>query len=493
MADLRELKDRAAELAAKGKLERAAGVYREVLAADPRDVATLQKLAEVLRRAGDLRPAIEAYRQVAERFGRDGLLIKAIAICKTILELDPEHAATQAALAELYAHRAGAAPRGAGRAAAPAARRAEASTPAPLGQNAATPLAQIVSAARTAIDDGLEEDVILEVEPLDEPTNSTSTSTPTPTSTPTSTSPATARSAAKRPPAILVDPVPEPDAAASLERVPIFSDLSREAFLALAAGLTLRRFDRGAAVLREGEEGKSFFVVASGKLAVSKRDEAGEHVVLARLGEGEFFGEMALLSGAPRSATVTAEEPSEVLELDAELLLGLARRHPHLAQSLQRFYRQRLLANALAASPVFRPFGRGDRRLIMEKFRAREVRPNDVIVREGEPSDGFYVILEGAVEVVKRAGARDQVVGLLREGDLFGEVSCLRKTPATATVVVRRAGTLLRLPRTAFDELVVTYPQILELVSELSDERLENLDAILSGHAQWTDEGLVLV
>ena len=119
------------------------------------------------------------------------------------------------------------------------------------------------------------------------------------------------------------------------------------------------------------------------------------------------------------------------------------------------------------------------------------MRPGDVIVREGEPSDGLYVVLEGAVDVVKRA--RGHVVGLLAEGELFGEVSCLRKTPATATVVVRRGGTLLRLPRADFDGLVAAYPQLLELVSELSDERLERQEAILSGHARWTDEGLVLV
>jgi CRP-like cAMP-binding protein len=85
------------------------------------------------------------------------------------------------------------------------------------------------------------------------------------------------------------------------------------------------------------------------------------------------------------------------------------------------------------------------------------------------------------------------VVGHLREGDLFGEMSCLRKAPASATVVVRRPGTLLRLTRSAFDELVVTHPQILELVSTLTEERAENLDAILSGRAEWTDDGLVLI
>ena len=128
----------------------------------------------------------------------------------------------------------------------------------------------------------------------------------------------------------------------------------------------------------------------------------------------------------------------------------------------------------------------------MERFRSREVTEREVVIREGEPSDGLYVVLEGAVDVVKRKDGVAVVVGQLREGDLFGEMSCLRKAPASASIVVRRPGTLLRLPRQAFDDLVVTYPQILELVASLSEERAENLDAILSGHAEWTDEGLVL-
>src|SRR5512145_907925 len=105
MADLRKLKDKAADLAAKGKVEKAASVYREVVEADPKDMASRQKLAEVLRRAGAIGEAIEEYKQVADRFARDGLLIKAIAICKSILELDPQHGETQGALADLYARR----------------------------------------------------------------------------------------------------------------------------------------------------------------------------------------------------------------------------------------------------------------------------------------------------------------------------------------------------------------------------------------------------
>jgi len=275
--------------------------------------------------------------------------------------------------------------------------------------------------------------------------------------------------------------------------VPLFSDLGRDAFLALTEGMVLHRHTAGEAVLREGETGTSLFVVASGRFAVSKRDAAGEAVVLAHLGEGDFFGEMALLSGAPRAATVTAEGPAEVLELPAALLQAVAGKHPHLADSLRRFYRQRLLANAMAVSPIFRPFGRQERKAVIERFRTRDVVPGEVVVREGERADGLYVILDGVVDVTRRREGREVLAGQLREGDLFGEVSCLRKTGAIGTVTARRAGALLRLPLADFDALVMTYPQILELVSTLSDERLESMEAIVSGHAEYTEDGLVLI
>ncbi len=570
--ELRRLKDKAAEAAAKGKLDKAADLYREAAEADPKDVGTRQKLAEALRRAGRLPEAIQAYGEVADRFGKDGLLIKAIAISKMILELDPRHVETQSALAELYSKKAAVdaarpPPRTmmmqAMKAVAddgmvalrleppPAAVPEPEAVPleilfdtepvpeaAPPGDEPATEFERIVFAAEAAVQAGLDEDLLIEADPIDaeiigdeplalesldpsgrdatvpppeqepleilvepEPAPESAAAPPQtpvrpplppaarPVSSPpvarTAPPPARAAKAPARPP-------PPPPPGSALPRVPIFSDLSRDAFVELTSGMVLHRIPEGDPVIREGEDGTSFYVVASGRFAVSKRDEPGGSVVLARLGEGDFFGEMALLSGAARSASVTAEEDGEVLEFRADVLLGIAGRHPHVAQSLRRFYRQRLLANALAVSPIFRPFQRGERKLLMERFRAREVADGEVIIREGQASDGLYVLLEGAVDVVKRKDAQDVVVGHLREGDLFGEMSCLRKAPASASIVVRRSGTLLRLPRKDFDELVVTYPQILELVASLSEERAENLDAILTGHAEWTDDGLVL-
>jgi CRP-like cAMP-binding protein len=582
MADLRALKDKAADLAARGKLDKAADAYRTVLKADPHDTATRQRLAEVLRRGDRADEAVEAYAVVAEDYARQGLLAKAIGICKTILELDPEHRKTQATLAELYAARAKAggtrltmaamsavvmppAPAQSVIVPAPPPEPEERHVQLPLSRPAAapivlappegplgaaeTPLSQILSIARAAAVAGIEEDVILDLD--DEPLEIATYDAPPPSGGRWAQPPAAVEVVAEpeslEEPEVLAEPeivvagpaplsepeildgepvveaappedevlpddavleaAPEPAAPSppaprpgaaipadvALPRVPLFSDLSREAFIALTEGMVLQRARAGEMILQEGEQGTSFYVVAGGSLAVSKRDDRGDRIKLAELGEGDFFGEMAILSGAPRLATVTAETDAELLEIRAEVLLDLVCRHPHLATSLRRFYRQRLLANAMAVSPVFRPFSREDRREVMARFRSREVRPGEVIITEGAPSDGLYVVLDGAFQVTRRRGAEVVEVAELREADLFGEMSCLRKTPATATVTARRAGTLLRLPRQGFDELVLSHPQVLEVVAELSEERSGNLDAILTGHAQWTEEGLVLV
>jgi CRP-like cAMP-binding protein len=462
MAEARKLKDKAAELAARGKLEKAADVYRELVRLDPRDVASRQRLAETLRRAGAIAEAIGVYRDVAERYARDGLLLKAIAIEKTVLELDPANAETQAALASLAArHPSASRP-------APPRPSSQAHAPQTLS-DASTPLDAIVAAAEQGVAEGAGDGLELpDLAPIELP----ETWVPEPVA-PAATAEATH--------------------VAALPRFPIFSDLAPDAFVALSRGLALCRVPRGETVIREGETGTSFFVVASGRVAVTTRDDRGVAVVVARLGEGEFFGEMALLSGAPRVATVTAEEPCELLELCAGVLATVARQHPQLATTLRRFCRQRLLANAVATSPLFRPLSREDRRALLARFRTREVAAGEAVVREGEAADGMYVALGGTFDVVTRRGGAPAAVAELHAGDVFGEMSCLRKRPASASVVARRAGLVLRLPREDFDALASAYPQLLELVAELAEERGGSLDAIRSGRAVYTPDGLVLI
>ena len=99
---LRKQKENAARLIAKGKVAEAADELKKVIESDPRDLAARQKLAELHARLGNKAAAVREYQSVAGSYAADGLLLKAIAICKVILQLDPTHHETQAILADLY-------------------------------------------------------------------------------------------------------------------------------------------------------------------------------------------------------------------------------------------------------------------------------------------------------------------------------------------------------------------------------------------------------
>jgi CRP-like cAMP-binding protein len=253
----------------------------------------------------------------------------------------------------------------------------------------------------------------------------------------------------------------------ALPKIPLFSDLPEDAFIALFERCPLRRYDEGQLIIEQGQTGEAFFVICAGRVRVF-RDDSGTRLDLATLEEGAFFGEMALLSDSPRTASVEAgTEDTQLLEISAQLLTELSGNHPTVAQALKKFCRQRLLANLMASAPLFKPFGRTDRRDLIQRFRAREVRTGDVVIKQGAESDGLYVVLSGEVEVRVEGGS----VASLREGEIFGEMSLLTKQPAAGTVVSKRHTSLLRLPRADFDELVLSHPQILEQLSELTDAR----------------------
>jgi CRP-like cAMP-binding protein len=274
-----------------------------------------------------------------------------------------------------------------------------------------------------------------------------------------------------------------PAADVDQSHVPLFSELPHEAFLELLERTNFKRVSAGEVILREGDEGKSIYILATGLATVVKGQDTPAPIELATLQEGSFFGEMALLNGSPRVASVIALDDCDVLEISEEILRDLTSRHPSIGQSLKKFYRQRLLQNVMAISPLFKAFDTPDRRELVEKFKVREVQPNDAIITEGQAPDGLYVIMHGAALVRKKepVSGREIPLAALKEGDVFGEMSLLTKKPASATVVARRRTLVLRLPKPVFDELMFTHPAVLEVVSDLSDQRTRVNEAILAG------------
>lgn len=112
-------------------------------------------------------------------------------------------------------------------------------------------------------------------------------------------------------------------------RLPLFRDLGAASIAAVARILKVETFARDAVVVRQGQPGDSMYFIAEG--AVEVKTGGG----LVRLGTGQFFGEMALLSGAPRNATVVASGPARLLRLDVVEFRGLAADQPELLKAIE--------------------------------------------------------------------------------------------------------------------------------------------------------------
>ncbi len=152
-----------------------------------------------------------------------------------------------------------------------------------------------------------------------------------------------------------------PDAAAleaygrGLKASPLFEDYSEDELLALVEGLRLSNYEPGDVILTEGEPGRSVFMLAGGTVRVFVRDRAGHDVALCTLGPGSFFGEIAALSGRPRSATVVAAARCELLELDKPTLDAISLAHPRIRVVLEDFYIARAGSPEAASIRTARP------------------------------------------------------------------------------------------------------------------------------------------
>jgi len=122
---------------------------------------------------------------------------------------------------------------------------------------------------------------------------------------------------------------------------PLFEVLSEDERNALVREMELESHDEGSVIISEGQPGSSMYVIASGEVKVFTNGAGGSSLYLARLGEGDFFGEVSMLTGKPRTATITASQRTEVLRLDKEKLDNALAMYPGIRTVLNDFYQRR--------------------------------------------------------------------------------------------------------------------------------------------------------
>jgi CRP-like cAMP-binding protein len=278
----------------------------------------------------------------------------------------------------------------------------------------------------------------------------------------------------------------------SLHPIPLLSAMSEAAFRRVLGTLVLRRLPVGALVVREGEPGNSFFFVAGGQLRVFATDGLGRQTELAKLGENAVFGEMALLSAQPRTASVACTTEVDLLEVGRQSLATLADELGPVATALHGFTRERLLGNLMATSPLFKPFSRMQQRDLLRRFTSHDVAPGTIVINEDEEGRGLFVVLSGELDVSRTSPDGAVPLGGLRTGDVFGEMSILRNARTTATVIAQRPATVLFLAREYVSRMVAGVPEIKSYLEALAEDREIDNQLLLGEDDTPSDERILI-
>jgi CRP-like cAMP-binding protein len=257
--------------------------------------------------------------------------------------------------------------------------------------------------------------------------------------------------------------------------IPLLSSLDQDELGRVFDVCNLLRVRPGARIAEQAAHGRSMYILARGSVRVERKHVDGQVQQVAVLNEGTAFGELSFLSGAARSAAIVAQTDCDLLELSWDALAPAGDAQEHLRQVVADFARERLLSHVMARSPLFAPLDPMQRLDLIKRFVELEVPAGSEIVRQGEPSEGAFVVLRGEVAVRRSEGERSVELARLASGELFGEMSLLSHTGATATVHATEPTTLLRLARPYFERLVEALPDVRAELEQLADRRSQQI------------------
>jgi hypothetical protein len=303
------------QLIAKKKYAAAIELLRAQFQQGSRDPRLRLQLADVLVMAGKGREAVPVLIGLADELAREGFGAKAIAIYKKIERIEPGRSDVEKKLAALIQR-----------------------------ERTATASIRIQPMSQALPEIGMEAMEPNAISPAPPPR-----------------APAPAPPPSPEPEGVPVEPMSEEDFSLELTEVvqeamaagppsvtagpvvasPLFSAFSEDELMAVMKGMRLLTCEPGDIIVTEGEPGDSLFVLTTGVVKVFIRKSGGRHEFVREMGEGTFFGEISILEGGARTATVTAASRCELLELDRATLLDICSRHPNTQEVLRQFYRER--------------------------------------------------------------------------------------------------------------------------------------------------------
>merc|ERR1711910_223882 len=278
-------------------------------------------------------------------------------------------------------------------------------------------------------------------------------------------------SAVRRRGAISAEPITEEDVAAYVKKV-VPKDFKTMASLskAIAKNVLFSHLDEnersdifdamfpvnalpGEVIIQQGDEGDNFYIIDTGEVEVYVNGEK-----MVTIGEGGSFGELALIYGLPRAATVKASSSTDVK------LWGIDRDSYRRILMGSTIRKRKMYEEFLSKVSILDNLDKWERLAVADALEATSFEDGDVVVTQGGSGDDFFMILDGSAIVTQFRNEGDEgiEVGRLGPSDYFGEIALLLDRPRAATVTARGPLKCVKLDRGRFERVLGPCSEILK-------------------------------
>lgn len=273
--------------------------------------------------------------------------------------------------------------------------------------------------------------------------------------------------------------------AEKLEKIPFFSGIKENKPWSkiglLGSMFKFESFESGDVVFQESDIGEKFYVIVDGKVSVTcKKSDSAESFELECLTNGQWFGEISLLLKTPRTASVTAVVPTLMLSLTSESFRKFLEIAPELNDPFKTLVNSRT-ANTLKKFEFFRAVKENkawSKLELLASLMTYEVfESGQSVFTVDSIGDKFYIIAQGAVDVLVNSKEGQVKLDHLEEGSYFGEMALLSDESAkrAATVTTSKRTVLLSLTRECFQKFLKVAPELKPMIESKVLSRKENL------------------
>ncbi len=218
----------------------------------------------------------------------------------------------------------------------------------------------------------------------------------------------------------------------------------------------------GDVLVEQGDAADTVYYIQSGQVSASKSTPQGE-VVVGVIEPGRVIGEVTVVAGGARTATLRALGPVEVLEIDRVDFEDWLNAHPEMADRVSDEARERV-DRTNVATMIAELMGSTDQTLVqqvVDRVGWRRLEAGEVLFHQGDEADAAYFVVGGRVMVLVDDDGEETLVAELGRGEVVGELGLLDRAPRSATVRAVRDTTLASFSTGTFEELVATSPSMM--------------------------------